>query len=181
MAAIGFLSLLGTAVSAVGTIAGGAAARQQSEAQAQMNEYRARQAEIEAGEARAAAQREAMQKEREGSLALSNLQAMAAASGAGAADPTIVGLGESLAGESRLGADIERYKGESRARGLEDQATLQRLAAAAALAEGEARLRQSYFSAGSSLLGGFGSAFSRYARGARGEWPRRGWSLGDGL
>jgi hypothetical protein len=163
------LPVIGTVVSAAGTIVGAAASRQQSQAQAQMNEFRARQAKIAANEARAAAQREAGEKRREGALAQSKLQAQAAASGGGATDPTVMKLGERIAGRSQLSALSEMYKGESKARELLDQAALSQMAAAANRAEGNARQISSYFSAGGSLLSGLGSGFSRSTRDRLGE------------
>jgi hypothetical protein len=177
----GLFSLIGTAVSAAGTIAGGAAAKSAAQAQAQMNEFRAQQAQVAAGQARAGGQRDALERRRDGALAQSKLQAQAAASGGGASDPTIIGLGESIAGRSKLGALTEMFKGESKARGLLDQATLDRMAAAAALAEGEARQTHSYFSAGSSLLSGFGSAFSRYGSDPASSRTRNPRGLGSGI
>src|SRR5262249_40935198 len=105
----------------------------------------------------------------EGTLALSKLQAQAAASGGGATDPTVVNLGERIAGRGELGALMETYKGESKARGLLDQAALARMSAAADLARGDAQQTQSYFNAGGSLLGGLGSAFRTYNQPAASE------------
>lgn len=156
------LGLVGTAVSAMGTIAAGAAANSAAQAQAQMSQFKAKQEDMAAAEARASAQRQAMEHRRAGDIAESQLQARAAADGGSATDPTVIGLGEGIAGRSEYGALMETYKGENRARGLEDQATLDRMQAAAQLAEGRAKQTASYFSAGGSLLSGIGSAYSVY-------------------
>jgi len=54
------------------------------------------------------------------------------------------------------------YKGENRARGLEDSAVGSRLSGDAAKAEGEAKKNASYFSAAGTLIGSAGSAYRTY-------------------
>jgi hypothetical protein len=154
------LGLLGTAVSAIGTIAGGAAANNAAQAQANMAEFRAKQEENAAAESRASAQRQAAEHRHAGRIAQSQLQARAAADGGSATDPTVLGLDQGIAGRSEYGALMEDYKGENRARGFEDQATLDRMQADALRAQGKAQQTASYFSAGGSLLSGIGSAYS---------------------
>lgn len=162
MAAI--FGLIGAVVSAAGSIAAGSAAKSAAQAQAQMSIFKAKQEEQAAGEARASGQRRAEEESRKGRLAQSQLQARAAADGGSATDPTVLALGEDIAGRSRLGAGIEYYKGENQARGFENQAELSRMQAAAQLAEGSAKQTASYFSAGGTLIGGVGSAFSAYKK-----------------
>jgi hypothetical protein len=155
------MGMAGSAVSAMGTIAGGEAAAAAGQAQAGMYEFKALQEEQAAAEARAAAQREAMEERREGRFAQSTLQARSAADGGMSTDTTPMMLGAELAARSEYGALMETYKGENKARGLEDQATLDRMQAQAAIAEGEAKKQASMFSAAGTLIGGFGSAFSK--------------------
>jgi len=154
--------LVGAAVSAMGTIAAGNAAQQAAQAQAQALNFRAKQEDMAAAEARAAAQRQAIEKRQQGILAQSQLQARAAASGGSATDAGILALEKEVVGQREYLALTETYKGENRARGLEDQATISRMSAQAALAEGEARKQASMFSAFGTLIGGAGSAFSAY-------------------
>ena len=143
------VSLLGTAVSAVGTIAAGTA--QKSAAN-----YQAQQREQQAMESRAAAQRTSMEHQRQTELMQSKLQANAAASGAGAADPTVVKLGEDIASRGEYQSLMDMYQGENRARGLQDQATADRLS-------GKAAQTGSYFSAAGTIASGAGSFLSKYA------------------
>jgi len=156
------LGALGAAASAAGTIAGGnaaLAAGQQAKAAA---EFKAKQEEQAANEARAVSQRGALEKRREGTLLNSKLQARAAASGGGADDPTVVNLGGNIAGRSEYDALFEMYKGENRARGLEDTAVATRMAGDAALAEGEMKKSASWYSAGGTIIGGMGSMYKTY-------------------
>ena len=126
----------GTAASAIGTVAAGAAAKKDSD-------FQAVQLDAKAKEEKASAQREAAQSTEQATLANSRAQALAAASGGGAGTdaPTIVKLMSDTAGQGQLNADTQLYTGYSRAAGLTDQA-------AAARRSGKA-----------SLLGSFGDAF----------------------
>lgn len=152
MADLGLLAtvagLAGSAVSAVGTIAGG-------EAQAQAAEFRARQAEKQAMEERAAGQREAFRERRKEQLTQSRLQAVSAASGGGTTDPTVVGLASDIAAEGEEQALLQFALGENRARGREDQA-------AASRASGEAARVGSYFGAAGGLLSSGSSLYGKY-------------------
>ncbi len=160
------LTAAGSAVSAAGTIAGGRAAQQSALAQQQALEFRARQEEAAAQEARAAAGRAAQDKRRESVLAQSKLQARAAASGGGADDPTIVNLAGDIAGAGEYGALMEMYKGESRARSLEDQAAGDRYSSGVALAEGNTKRKLANLSAIGTIIGGANSMLTT-ARGPK--------------
>jgi hypothetical protein len=161
------LQAAGTAVSAMGTIAGGKAAQQAGQAGAQGKVFEAKQLEQAAMESRASQQRVAMERRREGTLLNSKLQARAAASGGGASDPTIVNLAEGIAGRSEYGALLEMYKGENRARGLEDQAVGSRMTADALIREGEMKNKAAKMSAIGTIIGGAGSMFNTASGGQR--------------
>lgn len=147
----------GGVVSAMGTIAAGDAAADAGRRSQQAQEFRAKQEDMAANESRAAAQRAALEKQREGVLLGSKLQARAAAQGGGADDPTIVTLGEDIAGRSEYAALTDIYKGENRARGLEDQAIGDRYTGQSLVAEGEAKQRASKLSALGTIIGAAGS------------------------
>jgi hypothetical protein len=150
------------ALQAVGTIMGGQAAADAGGRQQQAQYFKAEQEEQAAQESRASQQRVALDKAREGRLLQSKLQAGAAASGGGAADPTILDLAGGIGGRSEYESLLEMYKGENRARGLEDSAVGSRLSGDAAKAEGEAKKKASYFSAAGTLIGSAGSAYKSY-------------------
>ena len=119
LAAIATIASVG--LSAVGTIMGSQAARAEGK-QAQANAmYQAKQTEMKAQETRAVSQRQALDQRRQGNLQQSRLQALAASSGGGADDPTIVKLGEDIAGQTEYQALANIYTGENQARGLDDQ------------------------------------------------------------
>lgn len=147
MSGLELISLLGTAISGVGTIAGGAAAKRNAD-------FEAAQLDMKAKEETAAAQREAEEKRREGIIVNSRAQAVAAASGGGAGfdAPTIVKLMGKTAGESEYNAQSVMYGGKSRAAGLRDSAKGRR-------AEGKAALTGSVFSAFGSGATGISKAF----------------------
>lgn len=151
LATIGMIAgLAGTAVSAVGTIAAGAA-------QKNAMDYRAAQEKQAALESTAAAQRTSLEHQRQAGLAQSRLQAVAAASGAGATDPGVLSLGGNIAGRGEYQSLMDMYTGENRAAGLNDAATADEMT-------GSADQTGSYFAAGGTILGGAASMFDRYNR-----------------
>ena len=158
------LSVGGSAVSAMGTLAGGKAAMQAGQYAQQSHEFTARQQGQAAKEARAVGQRSAFEKRREGDLLDSKLQARAAASGGGATDPTVLDLSGDIAQRSEYDALFEMYKGENKARGLQDAALASRMSGQAALFEGEAKRKASYLSAAGTLIGSAGSAFGKFSK-----------------
>lgn len=139
------LSAIGAGVSAIGTLQAGKAA----DAQARQD---ALNMEAQGKEELAASQREAMQKRREGALINSRAQALAAASGGGADDPTIVRLMTQTASEAENNAGSVMFGGLSRQRGLNDSAKARRK-------EGKASLLGSHLGAFGQFAGGLGKAF----------------------
>jgi hypothetical protein len=100
------------AVSAAGTIAAGNAQRATLDNQAaQMNQQ--------AGQERAVAQRNAYAQQKNTEYALSRAQAVAAASGGGADDPTVGKVESDIAGQGEYNSLTALYSGEEKARGLE--------------------------------------------------------------
>ena len=151
------LALIGGLVSAVGTVAQASAMSQQAKAEQQAANYKATIERQQAQEERASAQRKAFDKQRQTGLVQSQLQARAAASGGGAADPTVVNLSEDIAGQGAYQSLIDMWKGESRARGLENQAD-------ADIYSGNMRASALRSSATGTLLGGFSSLFSTFGK-----------------
>jgi hypothetical protein len=151
------LTAAGTAASAFGTLAGGKASQQSGLFAQQAAEFRAQQEQMAAQESRASAQRSAFDKQRETRLLQSKLQARAAASGGGADDPTILGLAGDIAARGEYESFLDLFKGENRARGLEDSAMASRMSGLAARYEGDARRRAANLSAAGTIIGGLGS------------------------
>lgn len=144
------LTGIGGAVSAAGTIAAGAQAKEDAKANAA-------QMEIKANEERAIAQRQMFEKRRQGDQAISRLRAVAGSSGAGVDDPTVIGLGGDIAGRSEYSALLDMAAGENSARGYET-------AANAARAKGSAAKTASMWKAGGTILESGSSLFSKYAK-----------------
>lgn len=134
------LALIGSLVGAAGQVVGGINANNAARAEAA-------QLEMQGKEEFAAGQREAIAKRREGQLINSRVQALAAASGAGADSPTIVKLMSGTAAEAELNAGTAMYGAKARRRGAFDKAT-------AARASGQASLLGSMFSATGTAMGG---------------------------
>lgn len=156
-------------------------------------DFTAEQLDMEANNARAAGQRQAMEKRRDATLALSTLIARAASSGGGATDPTIRNIAYNVAERGEYQALAEMFTGETTRIGLKNQAAAVRYTGAAkkyasqveavasryggdtGLAAGTMRANAANNAAGSdmlaglasgtgTILGGIGSAYKTYGR-----------------
>lgn len=172
----GTLGLIGTIASAGASVLGAVAQSNAMKAQAEVDQARAKagqeQAAVEgqwaerrAQEERASAQRKADARVREGNLATSRLQAVAAASGSKASDPTVMDLFGDIKKTADVNAANETATGEQRAAGLTFDANLKNWGADvnAWVADANANIKRS--SADSTLLGGFLTAGSQMASG----------------
>lgn len=163
------LSIFGSITQAAGARQAGQAARDNAERQRVAAQFTAAQLEQQAGQSIAASQRQAAEQTRQATLLKSRALALAAASGAGASDPTIVNLMSRISGEGAYRSAVALYQGE-------EQARQSRLKAAGAIYEGDAAVaggidRQNAYntSATASLLSGAGSLFARYGMGGPGK------------
>ena len=159
------LTAAGAGVTAMGTMAAGEAAADAGRRGQQASDFRAKQADMQAQESRAASQRVALEKRKEAGLLGSRLQARAAASGGGADDPTVIDLGGDIAQRGEYLALTEMFKGENRARGLEDQALGARMTGEALAEEGRAKRRAAGYSAAGTIIGAAGS-MARFGAGS---------------
>lgn len=156
------LTVAGGALSAGGTIMGGNAAAAAGESSRNESYFKAAQEDQAAQESRAASQRDSLEKGRQTQLVLSKLQAEAAAGGGGADDPGVLNLAGDIAGRGEYESLMDMFKGENRARGLQDEAVGSRMSGDAALAEGKAKQNASYMSAAGTIIGTAGSAYKTY-------------------
>lgn len=140
--------LVGSAVSAAGTIAAGNAAQQQAD-------YVAAQYDIKAKEEQAQGQLEARQLREKKELAQSALTARSAASGFSATDPTTLALADEIERYGTLQEQMAQYGGKSRRRGYEAQAKGKRIS-------GKAARTGSRYGAAGTILGGISSMNKRY-------------------
>jgi hypothetical protein len=162
---MGMMAAAAIGMQAGGAIAGGINARREGE-------YQASQYDVAAGQARAASQREAEEEARRSRLAQSRALAVAAASGGGASDPTVVDVISSLAGEGAYRAAVALYEGDEQARVLKARGE-------AARREGKSKQRAGYIRAASTLLSSGSSLFDKYGRGGPGGDIN--WEMESGL
>ena len=118
------LTVASTAIQAANTLAAGRAEQAAARARQQALEHQAAQARQNAGQERAAAQRGAFEERRIARFVESRALARAAASGAGAGDPTVENILGDIGAEGEFRALNELFIGEDRARNLEMQADL---------------------------------------------------------
>ena len=179
----GFEVIIPLVLSAASTIVGTVSAIRQSQAQdiaaktqLQAGEHarilaerQAESLELKAGQERAVSQRAAIEQRRRGALVSSRAQSLAAASGAGALDPTVVGIMGDLETETEIRTLTALYEGEETAKGLEFGALLERaggegelFAARAGARASKAAAGRSRLQAGGTLISGGTSLFDKY-------------------
>lgn len=142
------MMIASTAISAVGTIAQGNAARA-------AGNYQAAQLNQQAGQERAIAQRNAIEQRHKATLANSRALAVAAAGGGGASDPTVNNIMGDITGQGEYNALSALYTGEERARGMNMQADVARL-------EGKQARSASLLKAGTTILGAGSTLADRF-------------------
>jgi len=136
---------IGLAVAAVGTFMtfsgqkkAGRAAERRGEQLQELGEFEAQQIEKNALTEVAASQRGAAEEQRQTRLAASRALALAAASGGGASDPTVVKIISDITGMGSYRSSVVLYEGEERARQMRVAATARRMEGAAGLQGGQA-------------------------------------------
>lgn len=169
-------SLAGTLFEAEGADMAAAGARAAA-ARAQANavrkkaalDFEAAQLRVQAGQSVAAAQHAAREQRRQAELVQSRAIAVAAASGGGVSDPTIVNMLGRIAGEGAYRAGLAIYEGEERARTLrmgaearDFEGALALQAGADAIEAGELQADAYGIQKGASLFKGASSLFSKY-------------------
>ena len=150
------------AVLSVGsTILGVVGQQQQAAAQEQMLNYRANALRMQAAAEQGLASSEAAQDERRKQLAIEHEQALAAASGAGAQDPTVLNVEGNIAKQGELTLLTRLAQGQQRAQDLQTQAAGDTTEAADISAEEPVREF-------GTILNGATSWFGKYGRSAFG-------------
>jgi len=109
------LAIAGNVIKGGGTILSGF--QQAKEAKSE-----AAQLDAASGQERASSQRDAMEQRRQATLVNSRALALAAASGGGASDPTVVNMMANTAGEGEYRALTSLYNGDQQARSYEAKA-----------------------------------------------------------
>lgn len=162
------LTVAGTALSAKGARDAGAAERVAGERRQAAAAFEAEQLRQKAGQEIAASQRAALEETRKADLVQSRAIALAAASGAGVSDPTVVSLLARNKGEGAYRAAVALYEGEDRARTLRLNAQTRDYEGRGALEAGLAREAASRTAGTASMLRGASSLYDRYGRGGSG-------------
>lgn len=163
---MGMMALMGMAIQAGAAVGGGISAKRAADLEAQ-------QLEVAGGQAQAAAQRQAHEELRKGRLLQSRALAVAAASGGGASDPTVLDIIGDIAAEGEYRSELALYEGADRAHAFNVKGEASR-------AEGRARRNAGYVQAASSVANYYGkqevgksktlmasgtSMFDKYGRG----------------
>ncbi len=115
-----------------------------------------------AGQTRATSQQQAYFDRRSGRFAASRALAQAAASGGGAADPSVIKIISDLKGESEYQALADMASGESRARSLEYQGVLDRYGGDVSAYTGKVRKSVARQQALNTIAKGAQTLFDRY-------------------
>lgn len=148
------LNAVGSGLTIAGHLSASSAARAAGRAQREAANYSAAQLEANAGQQQAAAQRAAAEEIRKSIMLQSRAVAIAAASGGGAVDPTVLALIAGVAGEGQLAAETQIYNGDERARQLREQAKATRYEGELRGAAGEIASRNALLSIGGTILSG---------------------------
>jgi predicted methyltransferase len=157
----------GTLLSAYGQKQSGSDAAATGLQQQQLANYQAAQLRVNAGEAIASSQRSAQDIQRQTDYVASRALAVAAASGGGASDPTVVDLIARAAGEGAYRRSVALYQGEDKARALNAQASATEYGGQLAAEAGGKTQAASDIGAASTLAKGGASLFSKYGAGTQ--------------
>jgi hypothetical protein len=158
-----------------GNAAAAAAEKKRAQRIAAAKEFEAQQLEQDAGQAIAASQRQRDEEHRTARLVASRALAVAAASGAGASDTTVVNLIARTKGEGAYRGAVALYEGEERSRRLLAAAGAKRYEGAVAIEGGyDAERAYAYKSqaaattATGNIMGSLGGLFGKYGGGGFG-------------
>lgn len=156
------MQIFGTMSSASGSYRAGSAAAAAGEAQRNELQFEAAQLEQQAGQVEAAAQRTALERDRQTALVNSRALAIAASTG-GASDPTVINLIARNAAEGSYQHAVAIYNGAENARQLRMNASAKRYGGDVAQAGGK-NMQAAYQMQGmGSILKGASSLYTRYA------------------
>lgn len=144
----------GTVISALGSMKSGDAAASAGREQQQLAEYQAAQLDQNAGQQIAVGQRQSAEALRQSRLLQSRALAVAAASGGGAMDPTVLKIIGGIDDEGKYAADSAMYNAKETARGMKDDARAARYSGAQARAAGNEARRGSRLAAFATVLSG---------------------------
>jgi hypothetical protein len=140
----------------VGTFLSYKGEKQIGKAQADLANFEAAQLDQNAGQVQAAGQRAAEEERRKTTLLLSRAQAVAAASGAGTLDPSVLKVIAGVAGEGALNAATTQYNYDEQARGMRNEGKGRRYSGQLAKAASRIRANTTALSGAASMLSKWG-------------------------
>ena len=159
------LGVAGTFLSAMGQMQSGASQVELGQHAQQLAQFQAAQLRQNAGTDVAAAQRSAVDIQRQSDYVASHALAVAASSGGGASDPTVINLIARTAGETAYRKSVALYQGDQAARGANMQADATIYGGEMARAKGAQVGAASDIGAATTLVKGGASLFSKYGMG----------------
>ena len=159
------LTVLGMVKGKQGAKAASKGAKSAARANATAKQFEAEQLRVNAGQQIAAGQAAAFEQERQARLVASGQLARAAASGAGASDPTINTLISRTAKEGSYRAAVALYQGEDAARQMRMAAAGKDYEAAAGIEAGETQAQAYKLAGQAAILKGGASLFAKYGAG----------------
>lgn len=163
------LTVAGSLTSAMGAYSAGSAAAANGARQQAAAQFTAAQLEQQAGQTEASGQRAGAEQTRQAMLLNSRALALAAASGGGATDPTVVTLLSRTAAEGAYRSAVAIYQSEEQARQLRLKAAATSYEGDLALASGQDKQKAYETAAFGSLLTGAASLYSKYGMGGPGK------------
>lgn len=161
-----FMAMGGTALTVLSTLKQGQDQKEQAEEQAK---GLVNQANADA----ATAERIAISKRRQGQYLSSRAQALAAASGAGATDPTVLNIIGEIKGQSEYDALTSLYEGETQSENARSAAQAARNAGDAAVKASNLKAITTVLSAGAKQYGRSGGTvtlYDKYSGGGPGDY-----------
>lgn len=157
-------TVAGGAIQGMSTLAGGKMAAQAGQMQQSEANYQATQIQQNASQALAGAQRQALDTQQRTNLAISTATARAGASGAAPDVGSAVANTGQLAKRGSYQALMDMFNGQSKATGLENEASGIRYTGSIDELEGEEKEKASYLAAGGEFAGSIGSAAGQYGK-----------------
>lgn len=169
--AAGWMSLGGSVLQIFAQLEAGRLARVQGDRAKAMAQFEAFEGDRRAGIAIAVGQSQALEETRQATLVASRALAVAAASGAGVSDPTMVRVISNARGEGAVRAATALYEGQARSRALRTEAAMGRLSGDEAAADGAARQQGYGLAAAGTGLMEAASLYAKYGMRGPGTGP----------
>lgn len=159
-----WLNAVANGIQAGGQITSAREQREFGEESRAAAEYQAAQLRDRGNAAQAEAQRQAALEDRNAKLVASRALAVAAASGGGASDPTVLNVIAGIAQEGAYRKSVALYQGDDRARVMRMQATARQIEGRSKQASADSIADSMILGAGTSLLRGVAQGASLYQR-----------------